>query len=234
VTPRRLGGFRLASKVSYTVPCAAWFRDAVTALADRRGVNAADLARSILLALPAAAVDAAPDPGEPGAGDRETVILKSGPAVGRPWRRKPRLQVRMAPGSDAVQIRRALGLALALAEGRIDLAIDPKRSPEPKPPAVLDPAVAEALDRLGRVEAENERLRATVAALAFTPLPGGIRNRDEALHVLGFPPAVKPAFATVRARFRALATIHHPDSPTGSHERMSQLNAAIDLLRRGG
>ena len=43
----------MASKVSYTVPCAAWFRDAVTALAEARGVNAADLARSILLALPA-------------------------------------------------------------------------------------------------------------------------------------------------------------------------------------
>lgn len=232
--PRLLGGIRLASKVSYTVPCAAWFRDAVTALAEARGVNAADLARSILLALPAAAVDAAPDPGEPGAGDRETVILKSGPAAGRPWRRKPRLQIRMAEGSSPARIRRALGLALALAEGRVDLAIDPKRPPEPRAPTVQDPAIAEALARLARTEDENHRLRATVAALAFTPLPGGIRCREEALHVLGFPPNVKPAFATVRSRFRALATIHHPDSPTGNHERMSQLNAALDFLRRIG
>lgn len=232
--PRSSEGIRLASKVSYTVPCAAWFRDAVSALAEGRGVNAADLARSILLALPAVTIDAAPDPGEPGAADRETVILKSGPAAGRPWRRKPRLQIRMAEGSSPAQIRRALGLALALAEGRIDLAIDPKRPPEPRAPAVQDAAVAEALVRLAQAEAENQRLRGTVATLAFTPLPDGIRSREEALHVLGFPPNVKPAFATVRSRFRTLATVHHPDSPTGSHDRMSQLNAALDLLRRGG
>ncbi len=233
--PRRSGGLRLASKVSYTVPCAAWFRDAVTALARARGVNAADLARSILLMLPAEAVDAAPDPGEPGAADRETVILKSGPAAGRPWRRKPRLQIRMADGSNPDRIRRALGLALALADGRLDLAIDPKRPPEPpRAPAVQDAAVAEAHARLAQAEAEIQRLRATVATLAFTPLPGGIRSREDALHVLGFPPNVKPAFATVRSRFRTLATVHHPDSPTGSHDRMSQLNAALDLLRRGG
>jgi len=29
-----------------------------------------------------------------------------------------------------------------------------------------------------------------------------------------------------------LAAIHHPDSPYGSHQRMSQLNAAMDHLRQ--
>lgn len=225
----------MAVKKSYTVPCSARFRDAVNDLAAQRGVNAADLARSILLAVPADVVDAAPDTGEPGSADRETVILKTGPAAGRPWRRKPRLQVRMAQGTDPLQIRRALSLALALAEGRttLALALEPKQSAEPKTPAKLDPAVAEALSRLEHSEAEIERLRAVVATLAFVPLPHGIRTRDEALHILGFPPGMKPAPATVRTRFRMLATIHHPDSPYGSHDRMSQLNAAVDLLKRG-
>jgi hypothetical protein len=225
----------LAVKKSYTVPCSARFRDAVNDLANQRGVNAADLARSILLAVPPETVDAAPDTGEPGAADRETVILKTGPAAGRPWRRKPRLQVRMAEGTTPLQIRRALSLALALAEGRttLALALEPKRPAEPKPLVKIDPAVAEALARLEHSQAEIERLRAVVATLAFAPLPHGIRTRDEALHVLGFPPGMKPAPATVRTRFRMLATIHHPDSPYGSHDRMSQLNAAVDLLKRG-
>ena len=225
----------MAVKKSYTVPCSARFRDAVNDLAAARGVNAADLARSILLAVPPETVDAAPDTGEPGAADRETVILKTGPAAGRPWRRKPRLQVRMAEGTTPLQIRRALSLALALAEGRttLALALEPKRPAEPKTPAKLDPAVAEALSRLEHSEAEIARLRAVVATLAFVPLPHGIRTRDEALHILGFPPGLKPAPATVRTRFRMLATIHHPDSPYGSHDRMSQLNAAVDLLKRG-
>jgi hypothetical protein len=30
-----------------------------------------------------------------------------------------------------------------------------------------------------------------------------------------------------------LATIHHPDSPYGNHNRMSQLNAAVDHIKSG-
>jgi hypothetical protein len=30
-----------------------------------------------------------------------------------------------------------------------------------------------------------------------------------------------------------LATIHHPDGPHGSHRRMSQLNAAMEVLEGG-
>ncbi len=218
----------MANKVSYTVPCGAAFRDAVTALAQSRGVNAGDLARSILLALPASVVDAAADPGEPGREDRETVVLKSGPAAGRPWRRKPRLQVRMAAGETPARLRRALGLALALAEGRLALDLDDPGRPR------VDAETLAAAERARTLADENERLRAVVAALSFVPLPHGVRTREEALHILGFPPGVKPSSSTVRGRFRSLATIHHPDSPYGSHERMSQLNAAIGLLRDFG
>jgi len=214
-------------KISYTVPCASAFRDAVNALAAARGMNAGDLARSILLTLPAAAIDAAPDPGEPGPGDRETVILKSGPAAGRPWRRKPRLQVRMARGSTPLRIRRALGLALGIEAGRYVLALSDRDAPPPPP----DPETTKAERRADALAEENERLRTVVSVLAFDPLPGGVRSRTEALYVMGFPGDAEPSARAIRARFRMLATIHHPDSPYGSNERMAQLNEAVSLLR---
>ena len=143
----------------------------------------------------------------------------------------------MAAGTNAEQIRRALGLALALAEGRLMLDLeDPDR---PRVDAAMMMAAARvdvemAVMRAVRLDEEDERLRAVVAALSFVPLPHGIRNHEEALHILGFPPGVKPAPNTVRGRFRALATMHHPDNPYGSHERMSQLNAAVEMLREPG
>jgi len=63
-------------------------------------------------------------------------------------------------------------------------------------------------------------------------LPHGVETRADALHVLGFPPNSHPDARELRARFRLLATVHHPDAAQGSHARMSQLNAAMDLLRR--
>jgi len=218
------------SKHSYTVPCASAFREAVEALAESRQVNVGDLARSVLLVVPGSAVDRFPDPGEPASNDRETVILKSGPAEGRPWRRKPRLQVRMPPGHAIPFIRRALGLALALAEGTRTVTVeDPKAAaqrsePEPPPPQHVeeDPAADEL-----------ERLRAIISTLAFEPLAEGVRSRAEALYVLGFLPDARPDSRTVRAKFRLLATIHHPDGAHGDHQRMSQLNQAMSLLRGG-
>ena len=217
-------------KHSYTVPCSSAFREAVEALAEQRQVNVGDLARSVLLVVPAEQVEQFPDPGEPPSHDRETVILKSGPAEGRPWRRKPRLQVRMPPGHAIPFIRRALGLALSLAEGKLAVSIsDPsapvKQSvPEPVPTPIIE-AEPEA--------DELDRLRAIISTLAFEPLPDGVRSRTDALHVLGFRPDAKPDSRMVRAKFRLLATIHHPDSDHGDHQRMSQLNQAMALLRHG-
>ena len=79
-----------ARKLSYAVPCSTRFRDAVLAMASDREVNVGDLARSIMLTLSPDAVKSAADPGEPEEDDRETVVLKSGPSAGKPWRRKPR------------------------------------------------------------------------------------------------------------------------------------------------
>lgn len=221
-------------KHSYTIPCATAFRDAVEALAAKRKVNVGDLARSILLVVPIETVEKFPDPGEPAADDRETVVLKSGPAEGRPWRRKPRLQVRMPPGHDIPFIRKALGLALAMDGGDLQVKLsDGREQPQTQSKAHSQPhAKPEDSTKLVEINEELERLKAIVSVLAFEPLPEGIRSRGDALHVLGFPPSSEPDNRTLRAKFRMLATIHHPDSNYGSHERMSQLNQAMEYLRR--
>lgn len=242
------------SKHSYTVSCSSRFRDAVLALAERRKANVGDLARSVMLMLPQDEIDAYVDPGEPESDDREEVILKSGPSQGRPWRRKPRLQVRMSPGLKIPFIRRALNLALAFDRGDLVVAVsDPRRErakhtmqQKPTPVAANDEAAPLPADRAAEAAAEAamearqlelrdelERLRAMVAVLAFEPLDAGVHNRADALHVLGFPPGTIPDQRTLRARFRMLATIHHPDSNYGSHQRMSQLNQAMQLLKTG-
>lgn len=222
-------------KHSYTIPCSSPFRDAVTDLARRRRANVGDLARSVVLLLPPEAIAEFPDPGEPGREDRETVVLKSGAAEGRPWRRKPRLQVRLPPGHEVSMIRRALGIALAMERGEMNLSLEGKAAAAAVHANQPEPAPApEDAKRLREAREELERLQAIVSVLAFDPLPDGVRTRDEALHVLGFPPGRVPDLASLRARFRMLATIHHPDAGYGDHRRMAQLNAAMDILRRGG
>lgn len=211
-------------KHSYTVPCASAFRARVEDLAARRKVNVGDLARSILLVVPASAIAAFPDPGEPGNDDRETVVLKSGPAQGRPWRRKPRLQVRLPPGHEVPAIRKALALALAMDGGEQLVRIGDTRPAPAERPAREPAPMQEVAD-------EMERLQTIISVLAFEPLPQGVKTRGEALHVLGFPPGAEPDTRKLRAKFRMLATIHHPDSLYGNHVRMSQLNQAMDLLR---
>jgi hypothetical protein len=205
---------------SYVVTCPSAFRDAVTNLARRRGVSIADLARAVLLIAPAETIAAAADPGEPAAEDREEVVLQSGPLAQRRLRRKPRLQLRMAGGHEPESLRRALSLALTIDRdggwtGR-DLA-----------------AEAQAERRLERAEDEVNRLRLLVAALSFEPIRAGVRDRAEALHVLGFAPGTRPDRRTIKAKYRMLAQIFHPDSPYGDNERMAQINAAYSLLRLG-
>ena len=208
-------------KNSYAVPCPSAFRDAVQALADRRKVNVGDLARSVLLLVPRSAIAALPDPGEPAPDDREDVILKSGPSANKPWRRKPRLQVRLPSGHSIGEIRRALGLALAMEKGEIALTLEAGRSPR-------------AEERLKRAQEEIDRLRAAIMALAFEPLPLGVKGRADALHILGFPPHARPDQKTLRSRVRMLAMVHHPDRGFGHHERMTQLNEALSILRSAG
>ncbi len=221
---------RLPPKRSYTIPCASRFRDAFQVLARRRGVNVADLTRSVLLLVPRAVIEAFPDPGAPAADERETVIVRSGPAKGRPWRRKPRIQVRLGAGHPVALVRSAMALALALSRDAARVRID-DGSNGPDEDRADDEAGARAGAGAGEIAEEHARLRAMISALSFDPLPDGVRTRADALHVLGFAPESVPGARDVRARFRLLATVHHPDARFGSHARMSQLNAAMGLLR---
>ena len=61
----------------------------------------------------------------------------------------------------------------------------------------------------------------------------GVKSCRDALYVLGFSHEDTPDVGAIKARFRMLATIHHPDSRFGDHRRMSQLNEAINCLRNG-
>lgn len=213
----------MATKVrkhSYVIPCSSDFREAVQGLADSREVNVGDIARSVMLIVPRDVISACPDPGEPRPDDRETVILKSGPNKGKPWRRKPRLQARLPKGHEVPDIRRALGVALALHMGEIRVALEDGRAPKAK-------------EKVKALNDEIERLRAAMSVVALDPLPHGVRNADEALFVLGFPPGSRPNQTEIKARFRMLATIHHPDAPFGDTRRMSQLNQAMSWLRAG-
>ncbi|WP_243644655.1 J domain-containing protein [Varunaivibrio sulfuroxidans] len=198
-------------------------------MAESKRANVGDIARSVVLLFPETIIAARPDPGEPARDDRETVVLKSGASAGKPWRRKPRLQARLAPGLTIPFLRRALSIALALARGHLllDLA-----TPEKNSQRALEVTAQNAL--LSARTEEVTRLRTIVSALSFDPLSGGVETRDQALFVLGLPPGSHPDQRVIRARFRALATIHHPDGEMGSHVRMSQINAAMEILRRGG
>jgi hypothetical protein len=206
-------------KHSYVVPCSSKFRDAVSALANGRGVNVADIARSVMLIVPQETIRACPDPGGPPAGDREAVILQSGPSAGKPWRRKPRLQVRLPKGHEIEDIRRALGLALAMDGGDVAVTLEDGRGPRTR-------------DRLRAARSDMERLRGALSALAYQPIERGVETYADALYVLGFHPHARPTQDDIKTRFRLLATIYHPDAMLGDTDRMSQLNDAIGFLRR--
>lgn len=210
-----------ATKKSYAIPCSSAFRDRIQGLADRRGVNVGDIARSVMLVVPTDEIAAMEDPGEPAEGDRETITLKSGPGAGKPWRRKPRLQVRLPAGHTVPELRRALNLALAMSAGEQNIRLEDAKAPD-------------AAEKLQQAASEADRQRGIIRTLSFTPLRNGVKTRSDALYVLGFPPNAKIGTDLVRSRFRALATIHHPDSAYGDTRRMSQLNEAMAKLRALG
>ncbi len=205
-------------KKSYTVPCASTFRQAVENLAQQKQCNVADLARSAVLMMTPDALAAQPDPGEPDQNDRETVVIQSGISKGKPWRRKPRLQVRLAPGLAVPTIRKAFGVALKLASG--DLA--------------LNMATIDHRDHAIKTQEALDRLQNVAEVLAFAPVAGGIQTREQALYVMGFPPGAIPDQKALRERFRRVAQVFHPDGQSGDHERMAQINAAMERLRKGG
>lgn len=203
---------------SYVVPCSSTFRDSILELVGRRRVTAGEMARSVLLLIPQDR-ERFPDPGEPAAEDRESVRLKSGPNIGKIWRRKPRLQVRMQAGLAIADIRRALALALYMDRGDVALYVD-------------DGGALGRPDKLAAAEIEIELLHKQLRSLAFEPLPEGPRNRADALYVLGFPHNTNPSPATVNRRYRERAAIFHPDRTGRDDTQMRQLNEAVRILRK--
>lgn len=121
-------------------------------------------------------------------------------------------------------MRKALALALALDDGRTQVSVSSSGNGDTRDGA----DAGDAAD-----PEEVTRLRAMVSVLPFDPLADGVKSRDDAFYVLGFPPGRISDRRVLIARFRTLATIHHPDSPQGDHQRMSQLNSAMDILKRG-
>lgn len=211
---------------SFIVSCASRFRDRVITLAERQAVSPADLARSVLLLVPMDRITKIPDPGEPEPGDREEITLRTGASAGRVLRRKPRLQMRLPKPRigqtyDSATLRKALALALSMAEGDSELTIITESDKK------AQQVIEKARDKLAD---ENEELRRLAGQLAMPILQHGVNSRSEALFILGFPPTAVPDQATIRRRWRQLAMIYHPDAPFGDHERMTQLNAAAEKL----
>jgi hypothetical protein len=76
-----------------------------------------------------------------------------------------------------------------------------------------------------RVELRHGTLalvRATFHGFKALPAPKGSHWSE----VLSLPKDAK--LADVKAAYRRLSSIHHPDKPTGSSEKMAELNAAYD------
>lgn len=82
-------------------------------------------------------------------------------------------------------------------------------------------AIAATLDAMRAIERHGSAQILERAFTGFTALPGP-RNWREILGVDG-----KCDLAGARAAYRRLAGEHHPDRPNGSHDKMSELNAAI-------
>ena len=89
-----------------------------------------------------------------------------------------------------------------------------------------------ANSRLNKLEDKLELRSKAFSLLLFKPLIHGIHTRQDALYVMGLPPSDRPDLATLRGRYRELATIYHPDGELGNHDHMSQLNAAMDFLSK--
>ena len=223
---------------SYVVSCAGPFQAAVTGLAQHLGVTASDLAISVMTLIPAEEIDRFTDPGDAPDGDRETVVLRSGPRAGRSLRRKPRLQLRLRAGLTAAHIRRCLGVALAIHAGEESLSVgrqapSPQTVPEPpasQPDPELLTRIRELQGELTRARDAQAELRAIINLLAFDLLPNGVRNQKEARYVLGLPPDGRLDRRHIKARFRQLSQVFHPDKATGDTDRMGQILDASRFL----
>jgi len=218
---------------SYVVPCSSSFRDAVTALSEARQSTISDLAAAALNLLTPQQIQMVVDPGDASPGDRETVVLKSGPRKGQTLKRKPRLQLRLRPDLEIATIRRALSVALSIEDGSYRLhyhSADEKMvlAADQAPKAEMEKLTAE----VEKARLNSEELRAIIGLLAFEIASGPVHTVAQARYILGFPPSAILSREAVKGRFRLLSQIFHPDKPTGDTQRMGQLIDASRLLDR--
>lgn len=199
--------------ISYNVVCSSDFRQKVLDLADVKHLSPGDFVRAVFLLVDPAVVAGYPDPGEPGDDDREIILVRSGAGQGRVVKRKPRLQLRLPKGIAGADIRKALALYLDIDRGDLKLSLN---KPQKIEQAVTVPG----------------RLEDLIQDLCFTPLQGGVQSREDAFYVLGLPYHAIPDEKTIKTRYRQLARICHPDHPMGSHDKMTQLNEAVTLLKK--
>jgi hypothetical protein len=173
------------------------------------------------------------------------------------WKReRANFDTSMAKGRDALfNELKLLGAKHVVLSSNVPLRLDGK--PYANYPAIQDPAVAVyfsyrdkqmcfACDRWDKVEDNIQAIRKTIEALrgiarwgtgdmlqaAFTgfaalppPIVAGMKRPWR--EVLGFPPEAVITASMVSARYRKLASDHHPDKG-GSGEKMAELNAARD------
>ena len=210
---------------SYVIPCSSRFRDAVRALADRRGVTATDLALGVLTLVDHKIIDAVEDPGEPAPDDRESVRLKSGPRKGRALTRKPRLQLRLPSSLDHTRVRRALALAIDIDADRRTLSISAPGN-ESRHAAELE----EHRQALARAEQAMTDMRRTLNIIAFDTEGLSITSIAQAKYVLGLPPDQPLSQELIKSRFRQLSRVFHPDLPNGDTVRMSRIIEAMRFL----
>lgn len=210
---------------SYVIPCPSGFRDAVRALADKRGVTATDLALGVLTLVDRKVIAEVDDPGGPAPDDRESVQLKSGPRRGRTLTRKPRLQLRLPNALDHTHVRRSLALALDLDSGRRVLTI---ASPDQEPRQAAE--LARQAAALRKAEQALADMRATLNIIAFDANGQSVSSTEQASYILGLPPGAPLSRELVKTRFRQLSRVFHPDLPTGDTARMSRIIEAVRFL----
>lgn len=182
----------VVSSIAGGISCADGFVREVRALAARRGATPAALAAAIFLVVGPNPIEADPGPGE------------------------ARLDVPPPPGGDAGSVRRALSMALALADGDVPLR-DARRLEV----------------RVESLEYRNKALRAALERVAFQPPgeDGGRMNARDAAGLFGFVNERCFDESMVRRRFRELAPVYHPDTGiVGCRRRMALLIEARDVL----
>ncbi len=212
---------------SIAIVCTVAFRRQVLALVAKRKVSVGDLLRSIAILLPPEALEEAlekmPDPGDPPLFERENIVIKSGTHKGETLKRKPRLQARLKDNliipKDTATLRKTLALALALDKREWALSLENTKQREHRE------------TRHDKTEQRITELERGIERLAFRPLPSSCRTLEDACYIFGFRTSVRPSEELVRRRFRDLASVFHPDAVKGDHERMSQLNQAMQLFK---